>query len=100
MGIQEAVDQYIPVQKNQRDLRWGVDLNMFPFVDRESKGEVVTLDFAKRLHVLSGPDILLKSFQYAHDRFDRKLLLKIAGDGPMKTQVRIRAQRTRLWVNP
>ncbi|MBW2076840.1 MAG: glycosyltransferase family 4 protein [Deltaproteobacteria bacterium] len=67
---------------------WGVDLTVFPFVDRKKKGEVVTLGFAKRLHPLSGPDILLKSFKYAHDRCNMKLLLKIAGDGPMEAQLR------------
>jgi len=67
---------------------WGVDLNVFPFVDRKKNGEAVTLGFAKRLHVLSGPDTLLKAFQYARDKCDRKILLKIAGDGPMEAQLR------------
>jgi glycosyltransferase involved in cell wall biosynthesis len=67
---------------------WGVDLDMFPSVDIKKKGEIVTLGFAKRLHILSGPDILLKSFQYARDRCNRKLLLKIAGDGPMEAQLK------------
>lgn len=67
---------------------WGVDLNSFPFLNREKKSESVTLGFAKRLHVLSGPDILLKSFQYARGRCNRKLLLRIAGEGPMEAKLK------------
>ena len=68
---------------------WGVDLDMFPFVDKKNRnGETVTLGFAKRLHILSGPDILLKSFKYARDRCGQKLLLKIAGCGPMESELK------------
>jgi glycosyltransferase involved in cell wall biosynthesis len=69
-------------------LPWGVDLHMFPFVDRKRGSKLVTIGFAKRLHKLSGPDILLKSFQYARDKCGQKLMLKIAGEGPMESELK------------
>jgi glycosyltransferase involved in cell wall biosynthesis len=67
---------------------WGVDIDMFRFMDRKKERRLTRVGFAKRLHLLSGPDILLKAFQYARDRCDREIMLKIAGDGPMEAQLR------------
>ncbi len=67
---------------------WGVDIAKFLFVDREKEKRLIHVGFAKRLHLLSGPDILLKAFQYARDRCSRKIMLKIAGDGPMEAQLK------------
>ena len=67
---------------------WGVDLDIFRPRDVKQNYGAVTMGFAKRLHYLSGPDILLKAFQYARDRCANKLLLRIAGDGPMKSQLK------------
>jgi glycosyltransferase involved in cell wall biosynthesis len=68
-------------------LPWGVDLDIFRPVDEVNNNDVVTIGFAKRLHTLSGPDILLKAFKYACDHCSQALRLKIAGNGPLKSQL-------------
>ncbi len=68
-------------------LPWGVDLKNFRPNTLEAKPEVISIGFAKRLHILSAPEILIKAFHYASQNCRRKLQLKIAGDGPMKSQL-------------
>jgi len=86
--LAREVMKYLKQPRQIDVLSWGVDLDIFQFVERRRASELVTIGFAKRLHLLSGPDILLKSFKYACDRCDQKLLLKIAGNGPMEAQLK------------
>jgi glycosyltransferase involved in cell wall biosynthesis len=66
---------------------WGVDLKIFWPKSVEEKQEVIKIGFAKRLHALSAPDTLLRAFHHASQNCRLQLKLKIAGDGPMKSQL-------------
>jgi len=86
--LANEVQRYLKNPRNVKVVPWGVDLDMFRPVYRRENSEIVRVGFAKRLHPLSGPDTLLKAFKYAHDKCKKKLQLKIAGDGPMESQLR------------
>ena len=70
---------------------WGVDLETFSFIDRNRKENTITVGFAKRLHKLAGPDVLLKAFHYARNKCKKKIVLKVAGDGPMISELKQQA---------
>jgi len=86
--LAHEVRRYLNRPRDIEVVPWGVDLDMFRPVDRKGNSKVVRVGFAKRLHQLSGPDILLKALQYARNKCKKKLLLKIAGDGPMEAQLK------------
>ena len=86
--LASEVQKYLNLPRNIEIVPWGVDLDMFRPIDRSTNSKMVKVGFAKRLHHLSGPDILLKAFQYARAKCDRKLMLKIAGSGPMENQLK------------
>jgi glycosyltransferase involved in cell wall biosynthesis len=86
--LAHEVQRYLNQPRDIEILPWGVDLDMFRPVDRKGNFKVVRVGFAKKLYQLSGPDILLKALQYARDKCKKKLLLKIAGDGPMEAQLK------------
>ena len=66
---------------------WYNDRNLRQ-VERKNKSNIITIGFAKRLHTLAGPDILLKAYQYASKRCKKKLQLKIAGEGPLEYELK------------
>jgi len=70
---------------------WGVDLEAFSFTERNRKENRTTVGFAKRLHKLAGPDILLEAFHYARNKYKKKIVLKVAGDGPMASELKKQA---------
>lgn len=82
--LANEVQKYLSRQRHVEIVPWGVDLDMFRPIDRKGNSKVVRVGFAKRLHQLSGPDILLKAFHYARDTCEGQLQLKIAGSGPME----------------
>jgi glycosyltransferase involved in cell wall biosynthesis len=86
--LSEEVKLYLDHPREIKIVPWGVDLDIFRPLTRDENPETVRIGFAKRLHYLSGPDILLRAFKYAHDRFKGKLVLKIAGSGPMEQQLK------------
>ncbi len=78
------IPQYLKRQIEIEIIPWGVDLDLFRPAKEKKENGVVTIGFAKRLHSLSGPDIMLNAFNYACNNCNQKLSLKIAGEGPMK----------------
>jgi len=86
--LAKEVQKYLSSPRNIEIVPWGVDLDMFRPVDRKENFKVVRIGFAKRLHQLAAPDILLKAFLYAREKCKQKLLLKIAGKGPMESQLK------------
>jgi glycosyltransferase involved in cell wall biosynthesis len=86
--LAHEVERYLKYPRDIEIVPWGVDIDMFRPIQRRGNSRVITVGFAKRLHPLSGPDILLKAFQYARDKCKREVLLKIAGSGPMETQLK------------
>jgi len=86
--LANEVRRYLNRPRHIEIVPWGVDLDMFRPIDRKGNSKVVRVGFAKRLHQLSGPDILLKAFEYARDKCEQKLELKVAGGGPMEYQLR------------
>ncbi|UCE06695.1 MAG: glycosyltransferase family 4 protein [bacterium] len=82
-----TVQHYMRRQTEIEILPWGVDLDVFRPTNELNDNDIVTIGFAKRLHPLSGPDILLKAFNYACNNCNQKLRLKIAGDGPMRLEL-------------
>jgi glycosyltransferase involved in cell wall biosynthesis len=86
--LAHEVERYLKGPRSIEIVPWGVDIDMFRPVERRSASGVITVGFAKRLHPLSGPDILLKAFQYARDRCKSQLFLRIAGSGPMEAQLK------------
>lgn len=85
--LARKVKHYLKRPTEVEILPWGVDLDIFRPVDEVNHTGVVTIGFAKRLHTLSGPDILLNAFKYACDNCSQTLRLKIAGNGPLKSQL-------------
>lgn len=101
--LAHEVQRYLNRPRDIEILPWGVDLDMFRPVDRKGSSKVVRVGFAKKLYQLSGPDILLKAFQYARDNCEQRLELKIAGSGPMEYQLKQEATQLGLadsieWV--
>lgn len=86
--LAREIERYLNRPRKIEIIPWGVDLGLFRPGKRKGDPEVIRVGFAKRLHPLSGPDILLKAFRYARDRCKRQLLLEIAGSGPMESQLR------------
>jgi glycosyltransferase involved in cell wall biosynthesis len=86
--LAHEVERYLKYPKSIEIVPWGVDIDMFRPIQRRGNSGEIRVGFAKRLHPLSGPDILLKAFQYARSRCKRELLLKIAGSGPMENRLR------------
>lgn len=86
--LAHEVERYLKCPKNIEIVPWGVDIDIFMPIERDVTSKVINVGFAKRLHPLSGPDIMLKAFRYARDRCKRELLLKIAGSGPMENQLK------------
>jgi glycosyltransferase involved in cell wall biosynthesis len=78
------IPQYLRRRIDIEIIPWGVDLDLFSPANEKKESGVVTIGFAKRLHFLSGPDIVLNAFNYASNNCNQKLSLKIAGDGPMQ----------------
>jgi glycosyltransferase involved in cell wall biosynthesis len=66
-------------------------------VERTNNTGTITIGFAKRLHSLSGPDILLKAYHYASTRCKKKLKLRIAGAGPL--EVELKKEVTKLGID-
>jgi glycosyltransferase involved in cell wall biosynthesis len=91
--LAHEVERYLKRSREIEVIPWGVDTDMFRPIQRRANSGVVTVGFAKRLHPLSGPDILLKAFRYARDRCKRELSLKIAGSGPMEDRLKQEAAR-------
>ena len=89
--LAKEVQRHLKQPRSIEVVPWGVDLDVFQPADRKGGSEVVKVGFAKRLHPLSGPDILLKAFKYAHSKSDRQLILKIAGNGPMESRLKQKA---------
>jgi len=94
--LAHEVGRYLKRPREIEVIPWGVDIDMFRPLERGATSGVVTIGFAKRLHPLSGPDILLKAFHYARDRCKRDLLLKIAGNGPIED--RLKQEATQLGL--
>jgi len=86
--LAHEVERYLKGPRWIEVIPWGVDIDVFKPVERKGNSGAVTVGFAKRLHPLSGPDMLLKAFRYARGRCKRELLLKIAGSGPMEGQLK------------
>jgi len=86
--LANEVQKYLSRPRHVEIVSWGVDLDMFRPIDRKGNSKVVRVGFAKRLHQLSGPDILLKAFHYARDTCEGQLELKIAGSGPMESSLK------------
>ena len=78
-----ATKRYLKRPRWINVIPWGVDLETFSFADRNRKENTITVGFAKRLHKSAGPDILLRAFQYTRNKCKKKIVLKVAGDGPM-----------------
>jgi len=91
--LAHEVERYLKSPKRIEIVPWGVDIDTFRPIERGAPSEVINVGFAKRLHPLSGPDILLRAFQYARERCKRELLLKIAGSGPMEKKLKQEAAR-------
>jgi glycosyltransferase involved in cell wall biosynthesis len=86
--LSEQLKKYLSKPKGIDVIYGGVDLEMFRPSDEIKENNTITLGFAKRLHTLSAPDVLLKAFNYAKERSKRNLLLRIAGEGPMEIQLK------------
>jgi glycosyltransferase involved in cell wall biosynthesis len=91
--------KYLNSPKRIEIVPWGVDLEKFNPVHRKDSSKMVKLGFAKKLHELSAPDILLKAFKYASDRCNKRLFLKIAGDGPMAEKLKQDAKEMEIDKN-
>lgn len=86
--LAHEVERYLNRPRDIEIVPWGVDIDIFRPIERGAASKVIKVGFAKRLHHLSGPDVLLRAFRYACDRYKGKLLLKIAGSGPMEQQLK------------
>lgn len=86
--LAHEVERYLNRPRDIEVVPWGVDLDLFRPKERKGVSNVVKVGFAKRLHQLSGPDTLLKAFKYACGMCEKKLLLKIAGSGPLEYQLK------------
>jgi glycosyltransferase involved in cell wall biosynthesis len=86
--LAHEVERYLKCPRSIEIVPWGVDIDTFRPIERRAASEVIRVGFAKRLHPLSGPDIMLKAFQYARDRCKKRLLLRIAGGGPMEGRLK------------
>ncbi|MFP4475049.1 MAG: glycosyltransferase family 4 protein [Desulfatibacillaceae bacterium] len=100
--------RYAPPRADVRTLYWGVDLQDFqPAGEREEDGGTVKIGFCKRLHHLAAPDVMLDAFSRALEKADVALELHMAGDGPMASELRDRAEalglgesvRWRGWIS-
>ena len=85
--LAKKTQKYIKNSRKVRVVPWGVDLKNFRPKQPVSKPEVIKIGFAKRLHTLSAPEFLLEALHLAAANSRRKLKLRIAGDGPMKSQL-------------
>ena len=83
--------KYLNPNKDVDVLPWGVDLDVFYPHAKKSNNGTVRIGFAKRLNRLYGPDTLLQAFQYALRNSQKKLLLKIAGEGPLESELKHQA---------
>jgi len=72
---------------------WGVDLDKFYPESKQHDQEILKLGFAKKLHKIYAPDIVLKAFKFASDRCNKKIILRIAGDGPMTSHLKNEAMK-------
>ena len=86
--LAHEVERYLNRPRDIEVVPWGADLDLFRPRERKGVSNVVKVGFAKRLHQLSGPDTLLKAFKYACGMCEKKLLLKIAGSGPLEYQLK------------
>jgi glycosyltransferase involved in cell wall biosynthesis len=86
--LAEETRKYIKPAQSVQTLPWGVALDSFtPRSDAlDSSGVVV--GFAKRLHPLAGPDVLLEAFREALTLNPSIARLRIAGDGPMLPELK------------
>ena len=102
--LAEETRKYIDASRTVDVLPWGVDLDLFCPPGAKNENGQVRIGFAKRIDRMYGADTLLRAFQYAHKRSRKKLLLKIAGNGPLESALRRRAAEIRLddsidWLN-
>ena len=97
--LAEETRKYCHSNKTITVLPWGVDLEVFRPTDERKHRSSFRIGFAKRLHELAGPDVLLKAFQDVVHKCDRKLVLAIAGDGPMKNYLQHESLKLGLGEN-
>jgi glycosyltransferase involved in cell wall biosynthesis len=91
--LKSKTEKYLFDPKKIEVAPWGVKLNEFyPKLDNPNE-ETIKIGFAKKIHFLSGPDIALKAFKYALEKCNKKLILKIAGDGPMTSDLKNEAEK-------
>jgi glycosyltransferase involved in cell wall biosynthesis len=72
-------------------LPWGVDMQEFTPGAVGPKRHTVVVGFAKRLHTLAGPDVLIRAYHQALQNKAPVGVLRIAGTGPMEPELRILA---------
>jgi glycosyltransferase involved in cell wall biosynthesis len=91
--LKQETKKYLYNPKEIEVVPWGINSSHFYPKVRHNNQKVIKLGFAKKLHKLSGPDVALKAFKYACERFNNKLLLRIAGDGPMISHLKNEAAK-------
>jgi glycosyltransferase involved in cell wall biosynthesis len=85
--LARTIQSYQKQVRTIETLPWGVDLDTFRPCNLKNHSNTITIGFAKRLHLLSGPDMMLDAFKYATARCKKALKLKVAGDGPLKSKL-------------
>jgi glycosyltransferase involved in cell wall biosynthesis len=85
--LAEQTSRYVRPRHTINVITWGVDLvQLTP--SRSSRAQEVVVGFVKRMHHLAGPDILLRAFAAAVAQAPEIRQLRMAGDGPMLTELK------------
>ncbi|MBW1988839.1 MAG: glycosyltransferase family 4 protein [Deltaproteobacteria bacterium] len=85
--------KHLPPETPVEVVFWGVDTEVFRPAEAPRREGPVRAAFAKALHALSGPDLLVDAFARARERAAVPMELLIAGDGPMEAEVREAARK-------
>ncbi|MEM7359282.1 MAG: glycosyltransferase family 4 protein [Pseudomonadota bacterium] len=95
-----------------RTIPFGIDLQRFPYLSRQSPGQDIShfsIGIVKRLHRVAGIDILLRSFALLRQEFKNiSLNLTVIGSGPEETDLRSLADQLGIqdavtwsgWLDP
>jgi glycosyltransferase involved in cell wall biosynthesis len=90
--LSEETQKYLFKTKKIEIVPWGINFDQFYPELKQKNQNIVKIGFAKKLYELSGPDIALKAFKYASKKSRKRLVFRIAGDGPMTADLKKEAK--------
>jgi glycosyltransferase involved in cell wall biosynthesis len=91
--LSEATRRYARTGQRIVTVSWGVDTQVFSPFSRPKPSREAVVGFAKRLHILAGPDILIRAYYQAVKNRAPLGKLRIAGQGPMEQELKILASK-------